>query len=389
MRGGTVDASNHCLALFTTRENLLNHSIHRVLQRYRGHLVLITVVILLIVANKTRIMMELIRVEGDPVAPATTPEVRQAWESAVSSTRAPVSESRPGSEAPADFNIEEIPVQIDSALSPAFIPLTYKPKQPQHEFITYTVQPGDTAISIAEQFGIREETILGGNPFLQNDAGQLWAGTDITILPVDGVLHVVVEGDSVESVAEQYGVPAEDIINYEPNNLEFPYRLSPGTQIVVPGAVAEVWVWDPPSLVASEENSSPEALQGVQIAVPGTGTFIRPWTGGRITQNPWYGHMAIDTGLVTGSPIYASDTGTVTYATWSPYCYGNLVVINHGNGFETFYAHLNGFNVSPGQTVYQGDLIAWSGNTGCSSGPHVHFEIRYFKARENPWTYIP
>lgn len=99
--------------------------------------------------------------------------------------------------------------------------------------------------------------------------------------------------------------------------------------------------------------------------------------------------MAIDTGLVTGSPIYAFDTGTVTYATWSPYCYGNLVVINHGNGFETFYAHLNGFNVSPGQTVYQGDLIAWSGNTGCSSGPHVHFEIRYFKERENPWSYIP
>lgn len=141
-------------------------------------------------------------------------------------------------------------------------------------------------ISIAEQFGIREETILGGNPFLQNDAGQLWAGTDITILPVDGVLHVVVEGDTVESLAEQSGVPAEDIINYEPNKLEFPYRLSPGTQIVVPGAVAEVWVWDPPSLVASEENSSPEALQGVQIVVPGTGTFIRPWTGGRITQNP-------------------------------------------------------------------------------------------------------
>lgn len=99
--------------------------------------------------------------------------------------------------------------------------------------------------------------------------------------------------------------------------------------------------------------------------------------------------MAIDTGLVTGSPIYASDTGTVTYAMWSPYRYGNLLVINHGNGFETFYAHLNGFNVKPGQTVYQGGLITWSDNTGCSSAPHVHFEIRYLKQQENPWTYIP
>lgn len=362
---------------------------HRFIQRCRGHLVLMAVAVLLIVASKTRIMTRFVSTGSERVSPATSSEARRAWERGVSFGRTPVPQSHAETDTPNGFSFDELPVRTDAALSPALIPITYKPKQPQHEFITYTVQPGDTAISIAEKFGIREETILGGNPFLQNDAGQLWAGTDITILPLDGVLRNVVEGDTVESLAEQYGVPAEDIISYEPNNLEFPYRLYPGTQILIPGAVAEVWVWDPPSLVTSEENSSPEALQGVQIAVPGTGTFIRPWSGGRITQNPWYGHMAIDTGLVTGSPIYASDTGTVTYATWSPYCYGNLVVINHGNGFETFYAHLNDFNVSPGQTVYQGDLIAWSGNTGCSSGPHVHFEIRYLKQRENPWTYIP
>lgn len=350
-------------------------------QHYEGPLILVALTLLLVTASKIPAARSLFGSGNDPV------KANEDSEPAAPST--PKTPDAIEDEPPADFDISELPVMVDTSLSPALVPITYKPKQPQHEFITYTVQAGDTAVGIAQKFGIREETILGGNSFLANDAGQLWAGTTITILPVDGVLHDVVEADTLEGLAEKYGVSVEEIVGYQPNNLEFPYRLEPGTQILVPGAVAQAWVWDPPSLVASGDTSSPEALQGLQILVPGTGTFIRPWSGGRITQNPWYGHMAIDVGLVTGSPVYASDTGTVTYATWSPYCYGNLVVVNHGNGFETFYAHLNGFNVKPGQTVYQGDLIAWSGNTGCSSGPHVHFEIRYFKQRENPWTYIP
>jgi murein DD-endopeptidase MepM/ murein hydrolase activator NlpD len=291
--------------------------------------------------------------------------------------------------APAEFDIDAIPVLVDNALHPALNPFTFRPKEPAHAFITYTVQSGDTAVGIAETFGIREETILGGNSFLQNDAGQLWAGTEIVILPVDGVLHDVIEGDTLEGLSTQYDVALEEIVAYAPNSLEFPYRLIAGTQLLIPGAIAEVWFWDPPSYAPPAGGSSPEALQGVYVAVPGTGTFVRPWAGGNITQNPWYGHMAVDIGLVIGSPIYASDTGTVTYAAWSPYGYGNLVVINHGNGFETFYAHLNGFDVQPGQTVYQGSLIAWSGNTGQSSGPHLHFEIRFQKQRQNPWTYLP
>ena len=87
--------------------------------------------------------------------------------------------------------------------------------------------------------------------------------------------------------------------------------------------------------------------------------------------------------------MYAADSGTVTYAAWSPYCYGNLIVINHGNGYETFYAHLSGINVYPGQVVNKGNLIGASGNTGCSSGPHLHFEIRYNRNRYDPLSYLP
>jgi len=356
-------------------------------QRFGGHLVLLALALLLALVSRTEAVDELLALE--PTAePATAMAALDTAEVTAEAVDATTALAEPETESAAGFDVSTLPVQQDTGLAPAPIPITYKPQQPSHDLITYTVESGDTAISIANQFGIREESILGGNSFLSNDAGQLWAGTDIIILPVDGVLHDVVEGDTLEGLAEKYDVPVEDIIAYEPNNLEFPYRLYPGTQILVPGAVREVFVWDPPSYVSSS-GSSPEAMQGIYVAVPGTGTFIWPTGVRRITQNPWYGHMAIDVGMVTGSPLYASDTGTVTYASWSPYCYGNLVVINHGNGFETFYAHMNGFNVKPGQTVYQGNIIGWSGNTGCSSGPHLHFEIRYFKNRENPFTYLP
>ena len=353
------------------------------LQRYGGHLVLLTLAILLIIGTEMRGVAGLFASgEEEPAASFTLNETPS---SPLPQAVAPAGAELVAAEVAPEFDISQSPPAADHSLSPVLNPIPYKPGQPQHEFITYTVQPGDTAIGIADQFGINEETILGGNPSLQNDANGLWAGTDIRILPIDGVLHEVAHGDSLESISEQYGIPVEDIIAYEPNNLEFPYRLYPGTQLLVPGAVAEVWVWEPPNHAASSSSG------GFRVAVPGTGVFLYPWSGGRITQHPWYGHMAIDIGLVTGSPIYASDTGTVTYSAWAAggyTCYGNLVVINHGNGFETFYAHLSGLNVTAGQTVYQGSLVGWSGNTGCSSGPHLHFEIRYGGVTQNPWNYL-
>ena len=86
------------------------------------------------------------------------------------------------------------------------------------------------------------------------------------------------------------------------------------------------------------------------------------------------------------------DTGTVSYASWAAggyYDYGNLIVIDHGNGYETFYAHLSGINVYPGQVVTQGQFIGSTGNTGRSSGPHIHLEIRLNNFRDDPTFYIP
>jgi murein DD-endopeptidase MepM/ murein hydrolase activator NlpD len=224
---------------------------------------------------------------------------------------------------------------------------------------------------------------LGGNPSLSEEASLLQVGAQVIILPVDGVLHDVREGDTLETVAENYGIPVEDIIAYQPNRLEFPFRLYPGSQILVPGAVVEVFVWTAPQL-PSRPSGGPSAA----CAAYGTGTFIWPVGGQRITQYYWYGHAAVDVALAEGTSVVAADSGTVTYAGWNPTGYGNLIVINHCNGYESYYAHLSGIGVYAGQAVAQGQYIGASGNTGRSSGPHLHIEIRLNNFQLNPLEYL-
>ncbi len=286
-----------------------------------------------------------------------------------------------------DYTRGELPVISDSSLSPALNPVTYQGKKPEHSFQTYVVQRGDTPNIIADKFGIKTETLLGGNPSLSEESSLLQTDAELIILPIDGVLHDVAPGDTLESISAEYGVPMEDIIAYAPNNLEFPYRLYPETQILVPGAVREVFVWSPPDLSSVAGNTSYEG-RGVAPVIVGTGTFIYPVNSRNFSQYYWYGHRAIDIALPVGSAVFASDTGTVTYAGWNVYGYGNLIVINHGNGHETFYAHLSAINVVPGQIVYQGNVIGATGNTGNSSGPHIHFEIRLNGNQDNPCWYL-
>lgn len=285
-----------------------------------------------------------------------------------------------------DYTQGDLPVVSDNSLAPAPNPYTYQGQAPQHTFQTYVVKRGDTPGVIADNFGIKTETLLGGNPTLSEESSLLQTDVELIILPIDGVLHDVEPGDTLESISEEYGVPVEEIIAYADNNLEFPYRLYPETQIMVPGAVREIFVWSPPDL-SSVSGGSYEGA-GIKPVIVGTGTFIYPVGSRNFTQFFWYGHRAIDIGLPVGSAVFAADTGTVTYAGWNVWGYGNLIVINHGNGYETFYAHLSGINVVPGQIVYQGNIIGATGNTGNSSGPHIHFEIRINGNQDNPCWYI-
>jgi murein DD-endopeptidase MepM/ murein hydrolase activator NlpD len=280
--------------------------------------------------------------------------------------------------------VVDAPVILDVALAPASVPQTFVGRKPEHQFQIYRVERGDTPNGIAEKFGIQAATLLGGNPLISQESNLLQTGVDLIILPIDGVLHDVQPGDSLESISEHYGIPVETIIGYAPNNLEFPYRLYPETQILVPGAVREVFVWTPPSLDSVRGRSS---FGGTPVIV-GTGTYVYPVGSRNFTQYFWYGHPGIDIALPEGTTVVASDTGTVTFAGWNIYGFGNLIVVNHGNGFETLYAHLSGISVVPGQIVYQGNVIGSTGNTGNSSGPHIHFEVRANGIQDNPCWYV-
>ncbi len=265
------------------------------------------------------------------------------------------------------------------------MPQTFVGRRPEHQFQTYTVERGDTPNGIADKFGIQATTLLGGNPLLSQESSLLQTGVTLIILPIDGVLHDVQPGDTLDSIAAQYSVPVETIIGYAPNNLEFPYRLFPETQIMVPGAVRDIFVWTPPTLASVR--SSREG-SGVTPVIVGTGTYIYPVGSRNFSQYFWYGHPGVDIALPEGTTVVASDTGTVTFAGWNIYGFGNLIVVNHGNGYETFYAHLSGISVVPGQIVYQGNVIGSTGNTGNSSGPHIHFEIRANGVQDNPCFYV-
>lgn len=275
---------------------------------------------------------------------------------------------------------EPLPVLQDNSLAPATNPHTYQIKMPAHNFQTHVVTDLDTPNSIAEQYGISSNTLIGGNPNISRESNLLQTGAELIILPVDGVLHTVQPGETLQSIADLYSVSVDDIINYTPNNLEYPfYRLAPEMQLVIPGASVGQFYFTAPKSVG---NNAPN-----QWAVVGTGSYIWPVNGRCLTSYYSGFHPGLDVSTREGSPVYASDTGTVTYAAYAAgtyYDYGNLIVINHGNGQETFYAHLSGINVAPGQIVNQGDLIGSTGNTGRSSGPHLHFEIRQNDYGINP-----
>ncbi len=257
-------------------------------------------------------------------------------------------------------------------------PHTEIPKRPRLGIITYTVQLGDTVQGIAAQFDLEPTTIMWANPAVEDAPDLLRIGQELIILPVDGVYHTVKEGDTLESIAKKYKVEVEAITSCPYNNLQPPdFPIEAGMKLIVPGG-EKPWV---PKVVTSYTGPIPEGARG-------TGLFQWP-TLGYMTQGYWYGHRAIDIGVPVGTAVHAADGGFVSFAGWTDVGYGYLIVIDHANGFATYYAHLSNFYVIAGQKVERGQVIGSTGNTGWSSGPHLHFEIRYMGVPQNPRAYLP
>jgi LysM repeat protein len=279
--------------------------------------------------------------------------------------------------------------------------LTIIPTRPRVDVITYTVKSGDTLFDIADKYGLKPESILWSNyEVLKDDPHMLKPNQNLLIPPEDGAYYQWQQGDTLDSVAVYYKVDKSVILNYPGNHFDLTQSISnnmglkPGDWIMIPGGSRPIKDWGPPAISRSNPAVAryygPGACGAVLTGAIGSGSFVWPTTEHWISGYTYSGiHPAIDIAGALGNAVFASDSGVVVYAGWSNFGYGNLIVIDHGNGWQTAYAHLNSIAVTCGQSVYQGGFIGALGTTGNSSGPHLHFEMSYNGAKPNPLDYLP
>ena len=271
----------------------------------------------------------------------------------------------------------------------------------RNEVITYTVEAGDTIFDIADKFGLKPETVLWSNRYTLGDTPDgLSIGIELVILPEDGVYHRWSEGEGLNGVASFYGVDPDEIVNYPLNGLNPDVvgdyanpKIEPGKMLVVPGGTrpSVVWISARDNPVSGNSYPGPVACGGIIYGNVGTGTFTWPtsatWLSGYDYNPPV--HNGLDFGGDFGSPIYAADSGVIVYSGWSDRGYGNLIVIDHDGGWQTFYSHMMDGTLLPcGTNVTKGQLIASMGSTGNSTGPHLHFELRLNGHPVNPYQFL-
>ncbi|MFN2197246.1 MAG: peptidoglycan DD-metalloendopeptidase family protein [Anaerolineales bacterium] len=306
---------------------------------------------------------------------------------------------------PADVGLP--PLAVDQSVDEKGIPRTALlhttiPTRPRVDVITYTVQTGDTLFSIADEFGLKPETLLWGNfETLEDNPHLLRPEQVLNILPVDGTYYQWTEGDTLSQVADFFEVDPDMILEYPGNRFDLTLAsvdapaIDPGTWLIVPDGKRAIKDWGPPAISRSNPASASYYGAGhcgsIYEGAVGTSTFVWPTVAHSISgysYNPGV-HPAIDLAGAEGSPVFATDSGVVVYSGWSNYGYGNLVVIDHGNGWQSAYAHLSAAGVVCGQSVFQGGSIGAVGNTGNSYGAHLHFELVYGGAKLNPLDFLP
>lgn len=250
-------------------------------------------------------------------------------------------------------------------------------KKPRDEIISYTVQKGDTVSTVAQRFGVSEDTVRWANDI---SGDNIRVGEAIDILPVTGVAHKVKAGDTVYTIADKYDANPQAIVDFPFNDFANPqtFSLVVGQYVIVPDGV-------PPQVPAAAPARRQQYVATGPVQV-GAGGFSWPIHGTLNQYFAWY-HPGIDIGAGVGTPIVAATSGTVAAVYTSGWNggYGTHVIISGDNGYTTLYAHMSGVNVSSGQRVSAGStVVGWVGMTGRTTGPHLHFEVRGGAGSVNP-----
>jgi murein DD-endopeptidase MepM/ murein hydrolase activator NlpD len=242
---------------------------------------------------------------------------------------------------------------------------------PLVEMKTYEIRQGDSLWSIANAFDLDINTLFGCNTFKNPDV--LKPGTTISVPNQDGIFYKVKKGDSLSSITKKYGVHVEGV--YSANKMTEEDTLVAGQKLFLPAA-------KPLSVAHSRSVSGSSSARGFRWPVVGRISSPFGWRRDPFNKRKDF-HTGMDIKAPSGRTIVASKGGKVVYSGWMG-GYGRVIVIDHGGGYKTLYAHCSRLLVSRGRKVSQGQAIARVGSSGRSTGPHVHFEVRYRNSPINP-----
>ena len=265
--------------------------------------------------------------------------------------------------------------------------------KPRYEIAEYRVTRGDSIFAISESYNLQPETVLWANyDVLQDDPHSLKPGQVLTIPPTDGIYYQWKENDTLDSVANELNSTVDDILNYPGNDIDLADpKIESGSWIMIPGGKREFVAWLIPTVASGASGTSSTSQNACPGGAVGGGGFLWPADSRSISGNDyWSGHLGIDIAAGEGAPVYAADSGVVTMAQGGyNYGYGNVIQIDHGNGYSTVYAHLSVIGVGGCQSVSAGQWIGSAGNTGNSQGAHLHFEVRQGGGFISPWFVLP
>lgn len=291
----------------------------------------------------------------------------------------------PGSESGGESSFESISRNIQLK--------TNIPERPRYTVDNYTVARGDSVFAIAENYKITPETLLWANyDSLQDNPHNLKPGITLNVPPTDGIYYQWKDGDTLESVANEFKTEEEAILGWPGNDIDLTNpTVEPGSWVMVPGGEREFVQWLIPTIATGSSGTSGTSGSSCPGGAVGSGGFVWPADNRFLSGNDyWSGHLAIDIAAGQGAPVYAADSGVVTMAQGGDnYGYGNVIQIDHGNGYSSLYAHLSVIGVGVCQSVGAGQWIGGAGNTGNSQGAHLHFEVRQGGGFINPWFVLP